>query len=62
MKLCNIIKNDVAAIFGGYKSLYTPLVYAPGIGKVAELGSTEVNGKCRPQHVVVLLLGLRSLE
>ena len=24
MKLCNIIKNDVAAIFGGYKSLYTP--------------------------------------
>jgi len=31
MKLCNIIKNDVAAILGGYKSLYTPLVYAPDV-------------------------------
>ena len=28
MKVCNIIKNDVAEIYG-YKSLYTPLVYAP---------------------------------
>jgi len=27
-------KNDVAAIGGGYKSLYTPLVYAPGCERV----------------------------
>ena len=61
MKLCNIIKNDVDAIFfwGGYKSLYTPLVYAPGqrVCVLVEQCATEFRRRL-PNRILPRLLSI----